>query len=90
MSKELTPLEAFNELEKDNWFIDIYKYAYLNPANKEKLHIIEKALKALEIIKDSIPIEEEDFFYDKETDTYFFIGHKVSKEQFYLLKEVLL
>ena len=50
----------------------------------------EKKLKALEIIKEIIPIEEEDFFYDKETDTYFFIGYKVSKKQFDLLKEVML
>ena len=50
---------------------------------------LEKVKKALEIIKESIPIEEEDFFYDSEFDTYLFIGHKVSKEQFYLLNRVL-
>ena len=34
-------------------------------------------------------LEEEDFFYDKETDTYFFVGYKVSKNQYDLLREVL-
>ena len=51
---------------------------------------IKKKLKALSTIKEVLPIEEEDFFYDKETVTYFFIGRKVSKEQFDFLKEVLL
>ena len=62
----------------------------INDKIKLDLLDIEKELKALDVIRESIPIEEEDFFYDKETDTYFFIGNKVSKEQFYLLKEVLL
>ena len=35
-------------------------------------------------------VKEEDFFYDKETDTYFFIGYRVSKKQYDLVKEVLL
>ncbi len=50
----------------------------------------EKELKVLEIIKETLPVKEEDFFYDKETDTYFFMGYKVSKEKYDLLKEVLL
>lgn len=55
------------------------------PADK-----ISKQLKALETIKEIMSIEEEDFFYDKETDTYFFVGFKVSKEQYDLLRKVLL
>lgn len=58
--------------------------------NKELCKENKKLKRVLEIIKESIPIEEEDFFYDKETDTYFFIGNKVSKDQYSLLKEELL
>ena len=70
--------ERIEELEETNHLMFIRE------------HENTKKLKALEIIKEIIPIEEEDFFYDKETDTYFFIGHKVSEEQYGLLKEVLL
>ena len=65
MSKELTPLEALKEIKE--------KYISDNGLQR-RLTIIEMTLKALEIIKETIPIKEEDFFYDEETDTYFFIG----------------
>jgi len=65
---------------------DIYEWT----AIEDDLDIIETELKALKFIKEIIPIEEKDFFYDKETDTYFFIGQKVSKEKYNFLKEVLL
>lgn len=81
MSKELTPLEALKEIKE--------KYISDNGLQR-RLTIIEMTLKALEIIKETIPIKEEDFFYDEETDTYFFIGYEVSKNQYDLLKEVLL
>ena len=81
MSTELTPLEALKEIKE--------KYISDNGLQR-RLTIIEMTLKALEIIKETIPIKEEDFFYDEETDTYFFIGYEVSKNQYDLLKEVLL
>ena len=82
MNKDLTLLEEFECI-----VVDLVPLA--KEVNKESIKAVEKSLKALEIIKEIIPIEEEDFFYDKETDTYFFIGHKVSKNQYELLKEVL-
>ena len=51
---------------------------------------VGKRLKAFEIIKETLPIDEQDFFYDEETNKYFFIGREVSKDRFDLLKEVLL
>lgn len=70
-------LETITFIEKEDWL-------------KPQFTTIEKELKTLEIIKEIMPIEKEDFFYDKETDTYFFIGYKVSKKQYDLLREVFL
>ena len=48
-----------------------------------------KELKALEIMKTKLGIEKEDFFYD-DVLGYMFVGNVVSKEEYDLLKEVLL
>ena len=61
----------------------------LGTANKTNVQN-QKKLKALDFIKETLPIDEEDFFFDKETNKYFFIGREVSKDRFDLLKEVLL
>ena len=79
-----TALKENAELKK----IKLLPYPKVN--DEEYRRSVIKSLQVLEIIKEIIPIEEEDFFYDKETDTYFFIGYRVSKKQFELLKEVLL
>ena len=50
---------------------------------------VEKKIKALEIIKEVLYISKEDFYYDAETDTHFFMGMKLSENKFDLLKEVL-
>lgn len=63
------------------------------PLTAESFHSAEEdenKIKALEIIKESLLIEENDFYYDEELDKYFFIGKVVSKEKYDLLKEVLL
>lgn len=84
-----TALKDYEKIKFEYNELKIYHYDLLK--ENERLHNQKvKKLKALEIIKESIPIEGEDFFYDSEFDTYLFIGHKVSKEQFDLLKEVLL
>ncbi len=90
MSKELKQLRKLLSYQPDktDWWGEEKELIALEINNC--LNNIEKQLKALEIIKESIPIEEEDFVYDEETDTYFFIGDKVSKEQFDLLREVML
>lgn len=85
MAKE-NPIKEFEiliEEYKQKWSKQMYDYF------KECLNEIKKNKQALEIIKESIPIEGEDFFYDSEFDTYLFLGNKVSKEEFELLKEVL-
>lgn len=102
MSKELDALERirshnYHEHNKKEC-LDIIETALKEHELMKDIRItarfdlaqVNKEHKALEIIKESIPIEGEDFFYDSEFDTYLFIGHKVSKEQFDLLKEVLL
>lgn len=50
----------------------------------------DKKLKALEIIKETLSIEEDDFYYDEESDKYFFVGSVINKDKYDLLKEVLL
>ena len=77
MSKELEALERLTRIHNHDEFMECYD-------------IIENGLKALEIIKETLSFEKEDFFYEKIYDTYFFIGNKVSKEKYDLLKEVLL
>lgn len=106
MSKEMTPLEALerikkwfpfkvNELEYQN--ICIIETALKGHEKKTKLakeykdvNNVAKRLKALRIIKDTLPIDEEDFYYDDITDKYFFVGNEISKDKYDLLKEVLL
>ena len=69
--------------------LEVYdKCNYQTTIHKDVLQI-SKELEALNIIKEIFPIEEEDFCYDKQTDTYIFLGYKVSKEEYDLLKEVL-
>ena len=58
--------------------------------HEEETKIIEKELKALEIMTKSLEIGEEDFFYDDKENIYYFIGSEISKEKYDLLKEVLL
>ena len=85
--------KKFVDIEKTLKGYEKYKTQYniVNCYPKSLLSIDDlNKLKALEIIKEIIFIEEEDFFYDKETDTYFFIGYKVPKDKYDLLKEVLL
>jgi hypothetical protein len=48
----------------------------------------EKELEAFEVIKKAMPIEKYDFF--EENGEYYFLGTRVSKDAFNLLKEVLL
>lgn len=81
---------ALKRLEKyDALNLSCEELQFISNILKNPNDSIEK-LKALEMIKEIMSVEEEDFFYDKETDTYFFVGFKVSKEQYDLLKKVLL
>lgn len=50
----------------------------------------QKKLKALEIIKEIVPIEENAFEYDIGSDTYYFLDIPITKDKYDLLKEVLL
>ena len=89
MSKELTPLEVWKGIQ---WALKDVGYGAKEIIENalEKQEQDQKKLKAYEIIIRSLDIEEEDFCYDKRTDTCFFIGCEVSKKEYDLLKEVLL
>ena len=55
-----------------------------------RVSIIEKELKALEIIKNIEGfVDKEDFFYDDEEDKYYFFSYEITKEEYDLLKEVM-
>ena len=71
---------------------EAYYYIVKHPdcACLKKFEIIGNALKALEIIKEIIPIEENAFEYDVGSDTYYFLDIPITKDKYDLLKEVLL
>ena len=76
-------LEALKEIEL-KWQYGVFTFI-------PNFEIIEKELKALEIIKNIKGlIEDEDLFYDSEEDKYYFFSNEISKEEYDLLKEVLL
>ena len=77
-------LEALEEIKETLSQLDTSFYS------KESLNTIEKELKALEIMTKSLDIKEEDFFYDDKENVYYFIGSEIPKEEYDLLKEVLL
>ena len=91
MSKELTPLEAFEKILGGSCGEEMYV--------EKEIHIVEKQLKALEIIKQKRV--DVDLFYtvieDKNQEDklwsynfWFEDKYKLTKEEFDLLKEVLL
>lgn len=90
MSKELTPLEAL-----ENIVVDLTPH--LKEANKEEINIIEKSLKALEIIKNK-RVDVNDLFLFVSLKAYNdFVCYcddsnkrKLAKKEYDLLKEVLL
>lgn len=88
MSKEIKSFEIIKKMYK--YFVK--KYRDLEPklmiCEKEDFDTIEKSLKALEIIKEVLPINEDDFY--EENGKCYFIGNEVDKDTFELLKEVLL
>lgn len=90
MNKELTSLEAFNKIKFALDFI------YCGELSKEKeivryLGIIEKALKALETIKETLGIVLYFSDYDESTKTiYIDCAIDCDKQEYDLLKEVLL
>ena len=79
--------------------LDIVKNSWLSicgeivqPKNifREEFAIIEKELKAVKIMIDELHITDIDFFYDDVENKYYFVGSEVSKDNFDLLKEVIL
>lgn len=85
-------LDSF-KIIKEMYEYFVKKYRDLEPklmiCEKEDFDNVEKSLKTLEIIKKCLDVDKEDFYYDEETNTYFFIGVKISKEEYELLKEAL-
>lgn len=100
MNKELTPLEALRKLYWDKAVNNEYGYNGRSKENNEKFYqeckelndIIEKELKALEIIK-SKRVNLEFLKCSENYEQYCLIcsyGNEISKEEYDLLKEVLL
>ena len=91
MTKELEALETIKNITiiKDYEENGLKRIVFASEVYEKQINNIETALKALEIMKTKLGIEEEDFFYD-DVLGYMFIGNVVSKEEYDLLKEVLL
>ena len=77
---------ALNDLRKDSVKHLDSHVKWLN----ERLDIIEKELAALQFLKKILPIIEYDFWYDEDTEKYYFMGAETTKENYDLLKEVIL
>ena len=85
----MTSLEAFKELVKS--YTTIFNMALNRPrdtiVNWGGVDKIEKELKALEIIKRGYDVG--DLSYDDDTNTYYYQGTEITKEESKLLWEIL-
>ena len=107
MSKEITPLEAYEELYRqccfnlgrnENLFRIIEKalkelefYRKRDKQFKQDVNNIADKLKALEIIKQELPVDMLLIRNSVDYEHYIEVSDdNLSREQFYLLKEVLL
>ena len=93
MTKELSPLEALNRICEHLDLDD--EYFYLKNGEKADYKVIEKSLKALEIIKQK-EVDIHDLLISKTVEQYNSYTHwlgckgNLTEEEYNLLKEVLL
>lgn len=76
----MKPLEALERIKKANYFVDFELNVKVGKDYKDEINIVEKSLKALEIIKRELNVDE----------ILFSLKGVVSAKDYDLVKEVLL